>query len=90
MSLADPHPAATAVFEPGGLAVAQAHLRRRFPSFDPDGSFAELRATEYGRLDDTDQVYLDYTGGGSIGSELRAFASLRFKIDCYASGFSWW
>lgn len=51
-------------FEPAGLPAAEAEFRRRYPRFDPDGSLAELRRTEYGRLDDDDQVYLDYTGGG--------------------------
>src|SRR5690242_11434618 len=51
-------------FQFAGLDAAAADFARRFPQFDPDGSFAALRATEYRRLDDTDQVYLDYTGGG--------------------------
>lgn len=31
------------------------------------GRFAELRAREFGRLDETGQVYLDYTGSGLYG-----------------------
>ena len=30
---------------------------------EPNTAFDELRATEYGRLDETGTVYLDYTGG---------------------------
>ncbi len=52
------------MYEPSGLAVAEASFARRFPCFDPDGGFAEVRRTEYGRLDALDQVYLDFTGGG--------------------------
>ena len=51
-------------FPPAALARAEAEFSSRFPQFDPNGTFAELRRTEYGRLDATGQVYLDYTGGG--------------------------
>ena len=47
-----------------GLETAEAAFAREYPTFDPDGSFAELRRSEYGRLDVNDEVYLDYTGGG--------------------------
>jgi selenocysteine lyase/cysteine desulfurase len=40
-----------------------AEFKQTYPSFDADAIQA-LRAKEYGRLDDLDQVYLDYTGGG--------------------------
>ena len=33
--------------------------------FDPDRSFSDLRRAECGRLDAEDEVYLDYTGGGT-------------------------
>jgi molybdenum cofactor sulfurtransferase len=52
------------VYELAGLASAEAAFASRFPEFDPDGSFADLRRTEYWRLDATGHVYLDYTGGG--------------------------
>lgn len=51
-------------YELAGLDAATADYSRRFPEFDPDGTFALFRKSEYGRLDDDDQVYLDYTGGG--------------------------
>jgi selenocysteine lyase/cysteine desulfurase len=47
-----------------GLERAERAFSAAFPDFDPGGSFAALRRREYGRLDATDQVYLDYTGGG--------------------------
>ncbi|MET0902717.1 MAG: aminotransferase class V-fold PLP-dependent enzyme [Acidimicrobiales bacterium] len=59
-----------------GLASAEAEFSARFPEFDPDGTFAELRGTEYGRLDATGNVYLDYTGGG-----LHAESQLDAHVD---------
>ena len=35
----------------------------RFPSYRSTARLDELRATEYKRLDEQRQVYLDYTGG---------------------------
>ena len=46
------------------FSEAEADFSRLYPEFDPDGALAELRRTEYGRLDEGGQVYLDYTGGG--------------------------
>ena len=61
-----PHPATPVPpsYRPDGFEAAQRAFSARFPAFDRDGSFAALRQQEYGRLDATDQVYLDYTGGG--------------------------
>ncbi|OLT06572.1 hypothetical protein BJF90_15995 [Pseudonocardia sp. CNS-004] len=51
--------------------------RRSFPTFDPDGTLAELRRSEYGRLDATGQVYLDCTGGGMhAASQIERHAEL--------------
>ena len=67
----------TPPYEPRGLRAAHDDFARRFPTFDPDGTFDELRRTEYGRLDDQDQVYLDYTGGGLYAdSQLTAHLDL--------------
>lgn len=63
------------LFEPAGAVAAESDFVSRFPEFDPDGSFAELRRTEYGRLDAGDQVYLDYTGGGLHAAS---------QIECHA------
>jgi molybdenum cofactor sulfurtransferase len=62
-------------YEPVGAGAAESDFVSRFPEFDPEGTFAELRRSEYGRLDADDQVYLDYTGGG-----LHA----RSQIECHA------
>src|SRR3954453_16847692 len=51
-------------FLPDGFETAARAFAERFPDFDPEGALAELRRTEYGRLDAGGQVYLDYTGGG--------------------------
>ncbi len=51
-------------YGPASAAAAAADFELRFPDFDPDGSFARLRRTEYGRLDDSGETYLDYAGGG--------------------------
>ena len=69
-------------FRPAGLAAAEQEFLRRCPGFDPDGSFARLRETEYGRLDAYDQVYLDYTGGGlHAASQIDAHAAvIAFEV----------
>jgi molybdenum cofactor sulfurtransferase len=51
-------------FEPAGVDDAERAFLSACPDFDPAGTFAQLRRSEYGRLDANDQVYLDYTGGG--------------------------
>jgi len=42
---------------------AYADFTARYPSYAKTASIDELRTTEYRRLDDRNQVYLDYTGG---------------------------
>ena len=62
------------------LAPQEAALsvfRQRFPTYDTTQSLDTLRATEYGRLDTQEQVYLDYTGGGLYAeSQVRQHAEL--------------
>ncbi|HEY1279412.1 MAG TPA: aminotransferase class V-fold PLP-dependent enzyme, partial [Acidimicrobiales bacterium] len=60
----EPPTPASPSYRPDGFEAAERAFSARFPDFDPDGTFAALRQQEYGRLDATDQVYLDYTGGG--------------------------
>jgi molybdenum cofactor sulfurtransferase len=45
------------------LEEAQADFLARFPSYKKTTILDELRASEYRRLDESHQVYLDYTGG---------------------------
>ena len=67
----------TARYEPATLPIVEAAFRAHHPEFDPDGSVTQLRRTDYRRLDDEDQVYLDYTGGGLHGaSQIDAHAEL--------------
>jgi selenocysteine lyase/cysteine desulfurase len=64
-------------FQPAGLGAAERRFLERCPSFDVDGAQRRLRAEEYGRLDEHDQVYLDYTGGGlHAASQIDAHAAL--------------
>jgi molybdenum cofactor sulfurtransferase len=44
-------------------SAAESDFTCRHPDFDPDGAFAALRRSEYGRLDAQRHVYLDYAGG---------------------------
>ena len=68
-------------YRPDGLSAAEDLFSARFPDFDPDGSFAALRRREYGRLDSTDAVYLDYTGGS-----LHAASQLESHVELLQNG----
>lgn len=47
-------------------------FRKRYPAYDSTSAIDDMRASEYGRLDEQDHVYLDYTGGGLYAeSQLR-------------------
>jgi molybdenum cofactor sulfurtransferase len=48
---------------PSAFGAAEADFTCHYPDFDPDGAFAALRRSEYGRLDTHHHVYLDYAGG---------------------------
>ncbi len=75
--IAPPNAARRVSFEPVGITTAEQAFVVTYPDFDADGAFAELRRTEYARLDDADQVYLDYTGGGlHAASQIDAHADL--------------
>ncbi|MCB0966462.1 MAG: aminotransferase class V-fold PLP-dependent enzyme [Ilumatobacter sp.] len=64
-------------FAPDLLGDAAGSFASHHPEFDPDGAHARMRASDYGRLDDEDQVYLDYTGGGlHAASQIDAHAEL--------------
>jgi selenocysteine lyase/cysteine desulfurase len=59
------------------LDEAYRAFRRQRPGFDSTTMLDDLRRREYGRLDDGDHVYLDYTGGGLYAdSQLRAHMAL--------------
>ncbi len=46
------------------LDAAYAEFLRRYPAYAQTAALDRLRATEYRRLDEQSQVYVDYTGGG--------------------------
>ena len=59
-----PRPAAAPDgFDPAGQAQAEAAFLDANPAFRDTAAVDELRAAEYGRLDASGDVYLDYTGG---------------------------
>ncbi|HEX5546109.1 MAG TPA: aminotransferase class V-fold PLP-dependent enzyme, partial [Ktedonobacterales bacterium] len=66
---------------PQSLAEAEAAFRRETPAYETTSHLDELRATEYGRLDQSGQVYLDYTGGG-----LYAESQISAHMDLLRAG----
>src|SRR5688500_4784811 len=65
------------VIDPIELHDAQATFRRAYPAYEATRALDELRATEYARLDQQGQIYLDYTGGGLYAeSQLREHMAL--------------
>jgi molybdenum cofactor sulfurtransferase len=59
------------------LAETYADFLIRYPDYCQTTDLDKLRATEYGRLDRSGQVYLDYTGGGLYGEcQLRSHLEL--------------
>jgi selenocysteine lyase/cysteine desulfurase len=50
--------------EPEGLAAARDAFLADHPDYADTGALDALRAQEFGRLDASGHVYLDYTGGG--------------------------
>jgi selenocysteine lyase/cysteine desulfurase len=63
------------------IEEARADFLARFPGYKNTALLDELRATEYGRLDERGQVYLDYTGGS-----LYAESQLQKHFDLLRSG----
>ncbi|MEE9248390.1 MAG: aminotransferase class V-fold PLP-dependent enzyme [Dehalococcoidia bacterium] len=59
------------------MDAARAVFRQTYPAFESTGCLDELRAGEYSRLDEQNQVYLDYTGGGLYAdSQIREHMAL--------------
>src|SRR5436305_4483344 len=58
------------------MHTAEATFRQMYPTFENTSLLDKLRTTEYARLDEQEQVYLDYTGGG-----LYAESQLREHMD---------
>ena len=63
--------------DPGNAEALETAFLKAYPTYAATRHIDDLRATEYGRLDDCDQVYLDYTGGGMYAlSQVRQHALL--------------
>jgi molybdenum cofactor sulfurtransferase len=54
---------ATSQYSPENYRTVLAGFQKSYPDFD-EQALDELRANEYGRLDEQGHVYLDYTGSG--------------------------
>ena len=64
-------------------AVAEAEFLRAYPEYARTAHFDRLRAAEYSRLDASDQVYLDYTGGSlHAEKQVREHATLLNTRVC--------
>jgi molybdenum cofactor sulfurtransferase len=63
------------------IEEARADFLARFPSFQKTALLDEMRATQYRRLDERGQVYLDYTGGS-----LYAESQLQKHFELLSSG----
>ena len=65
-------PVSAGLARPASMEEAFIAFRQKYPTFDTTQYLDELRAKEYARLDQQQQVYLDYTGGGQYAeSQLR-------------------
>jgi hypothetical protein len=61
---------------------AYVEFLRTHPEYEATGLLDEWRKTEYGRLDENKQIYLDYTGGGLYGvSQLRQHTAMLEKMS---------
>ncbi len=80
-TISGPAPPHRATSSPSSLAAATVNFLRRYPDFDPDGTLAELRLLEYGRLDTDRHAYLDYTGGS-----LHAASQIQAHLGLLAGG----
>jgi len=60
-----------------GVDASFEAFRKAYPAYDTTRKLDELRATDYARLDQQGQVYLDYTGGGLYAqSQVRGHMAL--------------
>lgn len=55
-------------YSPNDLEAAQKAFESQYPEYKGTKYLDLLRSTDYSRLDETGQVYLDYTGGGLYGA----------------------
>lgn len=55
-------------YSPDELDTARAVFEQAYPEYSHTHAIDLLRSTDYSRLDETGQIYLDYTGGGLYGA----------------------
>lgn len=69
-------------YTPDQFTTAYHQFLAAYPTYQNTAKLTELRQTEYKRLDEQQQIYLDYTGGGLYAqSQLDAhFALLRSHV----------
>ena len=75
------HSVVRPTYGPAQKDIARADFLTRYPTFSQTKILDDLRATDYARLDQTDQVYLDYTGGG-----LYADSQITAHMDLLRNG----
>ena len=64
-------------YTPANMEAAFAAFKKAYPCFEATRIIDDLRAREYARLDELNQVYLDYTGSGLYASsQLRQHMAL--------------
>ena len=77
MSTTGKHSQGIMVSEPQGLTAAYVDFKKAYPDYGSTKALDELRAAEYGRLDQKGVVYLDYTGAGLYSdSQIRQHMAL--------------
>lgn len=54
----------TVNYTPAQMGAALKAFQQDYPAFETTQRLDELRQSDYARLDNTGQIYLDYTGGG--------------------------
>lgn len=73
---------AVSTYPPEQMDTTYQQFLQAFPTFARTSQLDDLRRTDYKRLDEQGQIYLDYTGGGLHGeSQLeKHFAMLRQRV----------
>ncbi|MDQ2788252.1 MAG: cysteine desulfurase [Pseudonocardiales bacterium] len=68
-----------------GVVGEPAAFLHRYPDYETTRSLDGLRATEYGYLDELDQVYLDYTGSGLAAASQYQAHHARLATGCFGN-----
>ncbi len=77
MNVSDKPPDVITDYSSENMEAARAAFQQAYPTFETTRILDDLRARDYARLDEQDQVYLDYTGGGLYAdSQIREHMAL--------------